>query len=307
MNNRVWKGVFGLALVFALAFCLVRLSNQLSYACGEECPTPTPTPAPDQSHVSFCSNPSGSEVWLDYSYRGDTSLDLTISVGSHHIGFYKAGYHGNTALEDDFTLGDSSMSIGGDMVNGQIVSNCPISVSLTPTPNISPTPTPTEAPAQTPSNNSGGGGGSTTNAPSCGNQKPGLPYNLLAVAGPGAEQVTLTWGPPVGSVSDYSIVYSDDPSVQKWGVISTGNSRNYTISSLAVNKYYFWVKAVNGCMPGDSIGPVSVGGTGGPDFGPAVLGLSTTSGGKNSVFVFTQLLGAFVAAFTGYIFFKKNA
>jgi hypothetical protein len=41
-----------------------------------------------------------------------------------------------------------------------------------------------------------------------------------------------------------------------WGVVSTGNVTTYTISSLPLNQnYYFWVNAVNGCMPGDPIDP----------------------------------------------------
>ncbi len=110
-----------------------------------------------------------------------------------------------------------------------------------------PTPTPTS----TPNSNLGPGGSSP---PVCSNQKPNLPYNLLAVAGPQAGQVTLSWGPPSGPVTDYSIIYSNNPNTKLWGVISTGGLRNYTISNLPVNQnYYFWVNAVNGCMPGDTI------------------------------------------------------
>lgn len=326
-NFKSYKSlIFIPLLAILLAVGLVSGFTRLAYSCSEECPTPTeppcpvecptptptvvltPTPAPAEARVTFCSNPSGSEVWLDYSYRGDTSLDLTMSAGSHHVGFYKAGFHSNTALETDFTLGDGSITIGADMINGQIVSDCSFSVATpTPTPTISSTPAPTTAPTSAPSSNNGGGGSSTTNPSVCGDQKPGLPYNLLAAAGPGDGQATLTWGPPLGPVSDYSIVYSDDTNVQKWGVVSTGNSRDYTISSLAVTKYYFWVKAVNGCMPGDYIGPVSVGGTGGPDFGPAVLGLSDTSGGENYFLAIAQMLAVSAVAFAGFSFFKKNA
>jgi len=168
----------------------------------------------------------------------------------------------------------------------------------TPTPTQEVTPTPTTAPSTNP------GGGSTTNTPSCDDQKPNQPYNILAVAGPGTGQVTLTWGPASGPVSDYSITYSDEPNTQKWGVVSTGNVTKYIISGLAVNKYYFWVNAVNGCMPGSPFGPVTVGGTGGPI--QAVLGLSTTSGEENSLLQFVQLFGALTFAGLGFVFFKKN-
>ena len=182
-----------------------------------------------------------------------------------------------------------------------------------PTP--TPTPTPTPVPTSAPTNNGGGGGGGgggSASAPVCGDQKPGNPANVMAVAGPGAGQVTLSWTAPSGPVSDYSITYSDSPDTKKWGVASTGNVTSYTISGLSVNKYYFWVNAVNGCMPGDPVGPVSVGGTGGPavlgaSTGPGVLGLSYTSGDSNPLLVFAQLFAAFILSTTGFILFKKNA
>jgi hypothetical protein len=167
-----------------------------------------------------------------------------------------------------------------------------------------PTPTPTQEVTPTPTATPSNPGGGSTNPPSCGDQKPNQPYNILAVAGPGTGQVTLTWGPPSGPVSDYSITYSDDPSTQKWGVISTGNVTKYTISGLAVNKYYFWVNSINGCMPGSPVGPVVVGGTGGPI--QAVLGLSTTSGEESFLPQLIQLFGSLTSAGLGLIFFKKN-
>ena len=117
----------------------------------------------------------------------------------------------------------------------------PPTVTLTPT----ETPTPTSAPVSTSSNPS---------APVCSDQKPGIPTNAKVVAGPGAQQVTLSWTAPTGSVTDYSIIYSNDPNVKKWGVVSTGNVTTYIISNLPLNQnYYFWINAVNGCMPGDPV------------------------------------------------------
>jgi len=193
-------------------------------------------------------------------------------------------------------------------------------ITPTPSPVCSPTPTPiqevtpTPTPTQTPSDNNGGGnsGGGSNNPASCGDQKPNQPYNLLVVAGPGGGQATLTWGPPSGPVTDYSITYSDDPNTQKWGVVSTGNATTYTISGLSVNKYYFWVRAVNGCMPGDPIGPATVGGTGGPEVlgastGPQVLGLSTTSGEESALPQILQIFGVLTSVGLGFVFLKKNA
>jgi hypothetical protein len=197
-------------------------------------------------------------------------------------------------VEATITLSNAGESKGdSNTISGNL--DCP---AANPTPTQEVTPTPTTAPS------TNTGGGSTTNTPSCDDQKPNQPYNILAVAGPGTGQVTLTWGPASGPVSDYSITYSDEPNTQKWGVVSTGNVTKYIISGLAVNKYYFWVNAVNGCMPGSPFGPVTVGGTGGPI--QAVLGLSTTSGEENSLLQFVQLFGALTFAGLGFVFFKKN-
>ncbi len=172
----------------------------------------------------------------------------------------------------------------------------------TPTPTETPTPTQTPPPP----GNGGGGGGGSTNPPVCSDQKPGSgPFNLHAVAGPGSGQVTLSWEPAKDPVNGYNIAYSDDPNVQKYGVPNVGNVTSYTISGLSTTMYYFWVMPLNGCMPGDPIGPVTVGGTGGPI--KAVLGLSTTGSDTNGFIKFLQIFAAFALSTTGFAFYKKNA
>jgi hypothetical protein len=94
-------------------------------------------------------------------------------------------------------------------------------------------------------------------SPSCSNQKPNTPSGLTAVQGPDSGQETLTWFAPDGPVTDYSITYSDNLTSKKWGVPSTGDVTTYVISGLGNGKYYFWVNAVNGCMPGDPISSVN--------------------------------------------------
>jgi DNA-binding beta-propeller fold protein YncE len=138
-------------------------------------------------------------------------------------------------------------------------------------PSVTPTIVPTQASGQNPS------------APVCSNQKPGIPSNPSVIAGPGAGQATLSWTAPTGPVTDYSIVYSNDLNVKKWGVVSTGNVTTYTISNLPGNQnYYFWINAVNGCMPGDPINPqieLLVTGTG---------SASGVAGTGNGAFIATQ-------------------
>lgn len=94
---------------------------------------------------------------------------------------------------------------------------------------------------------------SPPSAPSCSSQKPDVPSGFTAVVGPEKGQETLSWFAPQGPVTDYSITYSDNPNTKKWGVVSTGNATSYVISKLGSGKYYFWVNAVNGCMPGDLV------------------------------------------------------
>ena len=104
-----------------------------------------------------------------------------------------------------------------------------------------------------PGQSSNNSGNANPSAPSCSSQKPGVPSGFTAVVGPEKGQETLNWFAPQGPVSDYSITYSDNPNTKKWGVVSTGNVTNYVISKLGSGKNYFWVNAVNGCMPGDSV------------------------------------------------------
>jgi hypothetical protein len=79
---------------------------------------------------------------------------------------------------------------------------------------------------------------------------------MIIVPGPRSGQVTLSWTAPSGSVTDYSITYSNTPDEQKWGVVSTGNRTTYTISKLPpYQSFHFWINAVNGCMPGEALDP----------------------------------------------------
>ncbi|MFC2017858.1 PEGA domain-containing protein [Chloroflexota bacterium] len=81
--------------------------------------TGTETVSSTQTPVSFTSNLSGVEVWLDYSYKGLTPLTIDVAAGSHHIGFYKYGYNYNLSNDTDFSLsGQQTLNIYGDMLAG---------------------------------------------------------------------------------------------------------------------------------------------------------------------------------------------
>jgi hypothetical protein len=85
--------------------------------------TYVPPPTTGQTSVTFNSTPSGAEVWLDYSYKGITPLTLTIPAGSHYIGFNLYGYHSNVPIVGTFVMGNTSLTVNGNLLTGQISSS----------------------------------------------------------------------------------------------------------------------------------------------------------------------------------------
>jgi hypothetical protein len=117
----------------------------------------------------------------------------------------------------------------------------------------------------------------------CNDAKPGLPTSFTAVAGPGSGEVSLSWMPPSPPYTYFLVAYSDTSSwPPKWGNPDVGNVTTYTVAGLSTGTYWFWLRAGNGCMPGDFVGPVSVSISGipgallvAPGFLPGVLGVKT--------------------------------
>ncbi|MGB9706563.1 MAG: fibronectin type III domain-containing protein [Microgenomates group bacterium] len=146
-----------------------------------------------------------------------------------------------------------------------------------------PTPTPTTTPVPTPTSAPGAVLGAGVSAPVCTDAKPGIPTGFTAIAGPGAGEVTLSWIPPALPYTYFLIAYSDSPSwPPKWGNPNVSNVTSYTVSGLGSGTYWFWLRAGNGCMPGDFTGPISPGAIAGvtaggvaPGFLPGVLGEKT--------------------------------
>jgi len=130
-----------------------------------------------------------------------------------------------------------------------------------------------------------GGGSGGASPPVCTDAKPDVPSGFTATLGPGTGQVTLSWTAPGPPYTYFLIAYSDSISwPPKWGNPNTGNGTLFTVSGLGGGTYWFWLRAGNGCMPGDFIGPVTTTLAGVPLGGPAVgfvsgvLGVSTPSG-----------------------------
>ncbi len=126
------------------------------------------------------------------------------------------------------------------------------------------------------------GVGGPVGAPVCTDTKPGLPTNFAASDGPGTGEVSLSWTPPAQPYTYFLIAYSDSSDwPPKWGNPDVGNVTSYTVLGLGSGTYWFWLRAGNGCMPGDFVGPISPGTIAGvpgagpvaPGFLPGVLGV----------------------------------
>lgn len=114
----------------------------------------------------------------------------------------------------------------------------------------------------------------------CSDAKPGLPTNFIAVSGPEADQVSLSWASPSPPYTYFLIAYSDSPDwPPKWGNPDIGNVPNYVVSGLGTGTYWFWLRAGNGCMPGDFVGPVAASASGvgavAGGFSSGILGVET--------------------------------
>ena len=131
------------------------------------------------------------------------------------------------------------------------------------------------------------GGGSTTStgsgqpgagpAPVCDSAKPGTPV-LLSVTRSGSTAL-LVWT-DASQATHYTIAYGTTPGDYPYGVPNTGNVTSFTVGLLDPDTtYYFAVKAVNNCMPGDFATLGRVG-------GGQVLGLAATG---NSVMIYTLI------------------
>jgi len=124
-----------------------------------------------------------------------------------------------------------------------------------------------------------GGGGSTT----CGDTKPGSAPTLLSATA-GFNSVTLTWSAAADPISYYLVAYGTTPGSLQYGNPNIGGKgmTSFTVSNLSGGtRYYFRIRAGNGCMPGDYSNELGVTPSGGFVTGPAagfaegVLGVET--------------------------------
>ena len=93
----------------------------------------------------------------------------------------------------------------------------------------------------------------STVSAACTASKPGSAPSLLFAA-PGNNSVTLTWSKAASPVTKYLIAYGTTSEAMQYGNPSVGgaNTTFYTVGGLSGGTtYYFKVKGINDCMPGD--------------------------------------------------------
>lgn len=103
-------------------------------------------------------------------------------------------------------------------------------------------------------------------APACTAIKPGSAPIITNTLN-GDNSVTLTWTKADNPVTKYLIAYGTSPGSIEYGNPDVGNAdtTSYTVRGLSGGtRYYFKIKAINDCMPGDWSNEVSslIGGTG---------------------------------------------
>lgn len=118
--------------------------------------------------------------------------------------------------------------------------------------------------------------------PQCTNSTPLAPTGFYAVDNNGS--ATLHWNQTLSDHTGYLIAFGTSPGNYQYGADNIGNEDHYTVRSLTPNaQYCFYVRSLNGCMPGERtpeycINPGSniVATNATPEgFRPGVLGVTT--------------------------------
>jgi len=134
--------------------------------------------------------------------------------------------------------------------------NCNVETDWRPscaTPTSTPAPTSTPTPTPSPTSTSTSTTSSGWVAPACNATKPGSAPIITSTVN-GDNSVTLTWIKANNPVTKYLIAYGTKSGSIEFGNPNVGNAdtTSYTIKGLSSGtRYYFKVKAINDCMPGD--------------------------------------------------------
>lgn len=241
--------------------------NGCEYTAPDPTPTPTPTMGPSgPTGLSGDTGPSGSTG--DSGSTGETGV---------------SGQSGPTGSTGDTGCDGASCNTGGSGesgptgVTGESGSTGPGGESgPTGSSGTESTPTPTPTPAGTGGTDvtttSGGGSGDPK---SCSDEKPGTPTMYPPVR-LDPTTMKLSWS-ATDKATTYALSYGVCAGQFIYGVADTGNVTEFTVGGLnASQTYYFSVRAINGCMPGDSSNTEPQGDVLGTGIGGAdVLGATT--------------------------------
>jgi len=249
---------------------------------GNPCTT-TPDNWVDNNHV-LSSAPANVCVVV-YDVRVDDSAD-------------PGGIHSLIGAGGDYNTDNSWNFNGSSYLEGACTAPEVITPTETPTPAPTPTPTPTLSLSNGPIGGSNGGGSTQ-----CTDAKPGIP-GLLSVNKNSSSTAVLAWS-LVSSATDYSILYGLSSGNYIYGVPRTGNTDHYTVGSLnpGVN-YYFAVKAVNGCTPGDPSNERSTGSDRGQVLGASTM--AATGIADQLVMVTVLVMGVLITVRSGYAYAKAK-
>ena len=164
--------------------------------------------------VSFVDTTNGSAVLSPSSGTLDSSGQITFTIKS------------NIAETENISAKDTSSNTTLDNL-GYVI----FTAIITPTPSITVTPTPTPAGY-------------------CGDQVPGSNPQITSAIAEGTTKITLNWTDATNPVSYYLVSYGVSSGNYLYGDPNIGGqgTTSFTIGSLTTGKkYYFVLKAVNGC------------------------------------------------------------
>jgi hypothetical protein len=217
-------------------------------------------------HTVFAGNPpdQGKSTITSTAAPADGSSPSTVTIVLKDAG-------GNTLTSNDsinITSSDSTASFnpssltldGSGTITTQMktttVGSVPITITDTSASNTqltwsvlfyqpgSATPTPTPTP----------------NPNACTDAAPGSSLQLTSAQSSGAHSITLTWADASNPVTYYLLSYGLSSSHYIYGVPNMGGqgTTSFIVGGLATGtKYFFVIRAVNGCMPGSDSNEVS--------------------------------------------------
>jgi len=223
--------------------------------------TEVPADGATQSVITITLNDSSGSAIVGDTIQLSNGTDATINISPTSLVTDSSGIA---------TFSATSTTAGTDPID---VTDTTTSTTLTALGNIifdpvaTPTSSPTPTDTPTPAPSSGSSSSSSTNNTTCTNTPPASAPNLYQISSANGS-ATLYFAPPVSGFDGFTISYGLDSNADSYNASfsqgSTGGAENYTINSLTPEtRYYFKVRANNGCAPGPWSSILSVNSSGG--------------------------------------------